>query len=114
LVQVEPASLVGVIQALGLVMRNPSRTSIAPLILVILVLATLAWSVLDASEDTGIRATGNVLDCVNGRSRQCVVAVLPSNEQVWVFVPGGKKGDVVLLKQMKRPITKTVSYVISI
>jgi hypothetical protein len=95
-------------------MRKPSKTKIATTILIALVLAALAWSVLDAPEDTGIRVTGNVLDCVAGRSKECVVAVLPSNEQVWVFIPGGKKGDVVILKQLKRSITKSISYEISI
>jgi hypothetical protein len=95
-------------------MRKPSKTGIATTILIVLVLAALTWSVLDAPEDTGIRVTGNVLDCVAGKSKECVVAVLPSREQVWVFFPGGKKGDVVILKQLKRSITKTVSYAISV
>jgi hypothetical protein len=94
--------------------HKPYNTTIATIIVVVLVLATLAWSVLDASEDTGVRVAGNVLDCVGGRSKQCVVAISPSSEQVWVFIPGGKKGDAVLLKQMKRPITKNVSYAISL
>jgi hypothetical protein len=80
---------------------------------VALILAILAWSVVDASEDTGVRVSGNVLDCVGGRSKQCVIAISPLNKQVWVFNPGGKKGDVVLLKEMKRPITKAVSYEIA-
>jgi sugar/nucleoside kinase (ribokinase family) len=94
-------------------MRKPYSIKIASISVVVLILAILTWSVLDASEDTGVRVTGNVLDCVGGRSKQCVIAILPSNEQVWVFNPGGKKADVVLLKKMKTPITKAVSYAIA-
>jgi hypothetical protein len=96
-------------------MHKPYKTTVATIIVVILISAILLWSVFDASEDTGVRVTGNVLDCVvSAHSRQCVVVIAPSNEQVWVFIPAGKKGDAIVLKQMKRPITKAVSYAVSL
>jgi hypothetical protein len=79
-----------------------------------LIFAILIWSVLDAPEDTGVRVTGTVLDCVGGSSKQCVVAVAPSNEEAWIFLPGGRKGDAILLKLMKRRTTKAVSYAASL
>jgi hypothetical protein len=95
-------------------MGNPHTIKVASISVVVLIFVILAWSVLDASEDTGVRVTGNVLDCVHGRSKECVVAIVPSKEQVWVLDLGGKKGDAVLLKQMKTPITKTVSYAVAL
>jgi len=94
-------------------MRKPYNIKIASISVVVLILAILAWSVLDASQDTGVRVTGNVLDCAGGHPKRCVIAIPPSNEQVWVFSPGGKRGDTVLLKQMKTPITKAVSYALA-
>lgn len=94
-------------------MRKPYSIKIASISVVVLILAILAWSVLDASEDTGVRVTGTVLDCVGGHPKRCVIAIQPSNEQVWVFSPGGKKGDTVVLKQTKTPITKAISYAIA-
>ncbi|WP_158884387.1 hypothetical protein [Rhodanobacter sp. L36] len=95
-------------------MRKPGKTAIATMLAAGSVLAVLSWSIIDAPEDTGIRVVGHVVDCeVIERANQCVVVLTPSNKQVWVFKPFAKRGDLVTLKEMKRPIFHGASYAIS-